>query len=71
MLAIPPRFKAIVAAVAGPKASTSPFPNRSETVEGSNIARQAQAWAFAADAARTAINTDFGRRLLGGLDRRL
>ena len=66
MLAVPPPFKANVAAVGGSKASTSPFTDRSETAEGSNITRQVQEWVFAADAARTAINTDLGRQLLGG-----
>lgn len=66
MLAVPPRFKANVAALGGSKATTSPFPDRSETAAESNITRHVQEWVFAADTARTAVNTDLGMRLLGG-----
>ncbi|KAG7006013.1 hypothetical protein G7Y79_00017g043950 [Physcia stellaris] len=66
MPAVPPRFKANVAALGGSQATTSPFRDRLETTMESNITRQAQEWVFAADAARTAVNADLGMRLLRG-----
>ena len=66
MLALQPRFKHAVAALGGSKRSPSPSIETSEMTEDVNTARHAQAWAFAADAARATTNKSLDEILRKG-----
>lgn len=66
MLSLQPRFKHAVAALGGSKLSPSPPKDTPETTEDVITARHAQAWAFAAEAARVATNKGLDERLRQG-----
>ena len=61
-----PRFQRSPVTSGGSKLSPSPLEDTSMAIDDARLSRQAQAWAFASDAARAANNTALGEQLDSG-----